>query len=264
MERQAFLRTRVAEDGRVDVPYVLGRRRAAAIVVRDDLQEVRRLSQLPIVLGGPVKRAERFAVPGVPAYVDAVVDAFRRSVNEPVNFLVAVSPEFFPREDSRVVQQNPQKSYKGAVGGPLAGPGGSDKLIELNEPLPSSFDRDSALATLLNTVLAEAGNPTPPGEPTVMRADSVVERPLALGPPHDAVHVVGLDPVFDEGGQEAAQLGMVEAGLAGAAPIGVKVGDLLEIRQQARVIHVLEPAEAPHLSGFGLGGIGRASCRERC
>ena len=90
-------------------------------------------------------------------------------------------------------------------------------------------------------------------ESAVARADDVVERPLALRSPHDAIDVIGLDVIGEQRPQEIPHLGIVQAGLARALAVHINFSNLLELREKPGIINVFEPAVTPHAAHFCFG-----------
>src|SRR5262249_49279309 len=81
----------------------------------------------------------------------------------------------------------------------------------------------------------------------------LIERPLPLRAPHNAIHFMRLDVIFDQRCEEAPNIMVVETSLAGAPPINVYFSDVLKVGDQAWVVDVLEPAITLHAARFGLG-----------
>src|SRR5205807_1227352 len=120
-----------------------------------------------------------------------------------------------------------------------------DPALEREIALPGAARVDRGLTRRIETVGAEAGDRAPPT--AVARGEGVVERPLALAAPHQAVHVVGPQVVFGQTEPEAARVGIALAG----EPRGLAVQiDLCRLVESGHVLaeHVLEPAVQPHLA----------------
>src|SRR6266567_5049998 len=107
----------------------------------------------------------------MPADLTFVIDPLHRSVDIPINLLLAIGPELLPRKYLRVVQQQSPERHKIAIARTLILPRSKHKLIQLDEALPSSLDCDSAFFSLLPAMLAKAGDLRATVEPAVTRAD---------------------------------------------------------------------------------------------
>ncbi len=174
----------VAKNSRANVVEVVGVARAAAVVIEDNLQEIRRFGQLGVVLLGAVERAEGVDVPDVKSYLDGGPAFFGRLVNVRINGLLAVGPKFFPSQQFRIVQQQAPEFHEVTVGGTLAGTGRSDELIEFFKALLRAFDVEAARPSCLLMKLAKAGHVRGIRFAAVPCADGIVQRPLALATPH--------------------------------------------------------------------------------
>src|SRR3989442_12401524 len=126
----------------------------------------------------------------MPAEHNLVIDPLPRSIDFPIDLLLAISPELLPGEDLRIVQQQPPERDEIAIARTLILPRSKHKLIQLDEALPSSLDCDSAFFSLLPAMLAKAGDLRTAIEPAVTRADCIVERPLSFRSPHHPINFV--------------------------------------------------------------------------
>src|SRR5262249_42547683 len=188
--------------------------------------------------------------------------------------ILTVSPEFLPSQNFRIVQEQAPEGDKVAIARSIAGPRGAHKFIQFDQALTRSFNRDAALATSLAAVLAEASERGAGVRAAVARAGGVIERPLPLRAPHNAIHFMRLDVIFDQRCKEVTNIRVIETCLAGAPPVDVHLSDLLKAGDQARIVDVLEPAITPYAARFGLGydrreqieiaQVGRAQVFEDC
>src|SRR5262245_10461397 len=253
MQGKRLFRFGVTEDGRVDVLQILLKARATAVVIDHHLQIIRSLTELLVVLFGAEERAERVVVPDVPTDLNAIVDAFGGPINFAINLILAVGPEFLPCQNFWVVQQQAPEGDEISVARSGAGVGGARKFIQFDQALARPLHADAALAPLSSAVFAEAGKSRAAIESAVARADRIVERPLSLRAPHNAINLVRLDVVLNQRVEEMTDIGVIQTRLASAPAVDVHLRHLLEIGDQSRIVDVLEPAIALHAARFGFG-----------
>src|SRR6267143_537599 len=184
-------------------------------------------------------------MPDVPADALPRDDALREPIQIPVRVAEPLVPQPLPGEQLRVLDQQTPERHEGTVGGSLAGAERRSPTLERQITLPRTLDVDPLLLGGGDTVGAEAGDHTARARAAVARAEGVVERSLALAPPHQAVHVVGPQVVFGEPEPEAARVGIAVAGEPGRLAVQVDLRRLIEARHVAAE-HVLEPADHLH------------------
>src|SRR5215510_1964847 len=119
-------------------------------------------------------------MPDVPANLNLIIDCLQRSIYLAVNLLLAISPELFPCEYLRVIQNQSPESYEISITWSLIAPRRAHKLIQLDEALQCSLDINALLPSLYPTMFAKTCDLSAAIEPAVTGTDCVVERPLSL------------------------------------------------------------------------------------
>ena len=100
----------------------------------------------------------------------------------------------------------------------------------------------------VETVRAEAADAI--ATAAVARGEGVVDRSLALAPPHQAVDVVGPQVIFGEAEPEVAGVGVAVTGESGGRAVQVDLRRPVESGDVAAE-YVLEPAVEPHAAAPG-------------
>src|SRR5215510_13472576 len=119
-------------------------------------------------------------MPNVPANPNLIIDCLQRSIYLTVNLLLAISPELFPCEYLRVIQNQSPERYEISIAWSLIAPRRAHKLIQLDETLQRSLDINALLPSLDAAMLAKTCDLSLAIEPPVAGTDCVVERPLSL------------------------------------------------------------------------------------
>src|SRR5579859_3767420 len=101
--------------------------------------------------------------------------------------MLAVGPQFLPRQDFRIVQEQPPEGNKVAVARPRIVPRCVNPLVEFKKSLARPRDINAALAALAQAILAEAGDGGVAVKASVARADGIIQRALPLRAPHDSI-----------------------------------------------------------------------------
>src|SRR5206468_12376598 len=123
-------------------------------------------------------------------------------------------PEPLPREELRVLHQQAPEGHERPVGGSLPGTQRRGPTLERQIAFPRTLDVDPTLLRGCETVGAEAGDHAARARAAVARAERVVERSLALAPPHRAVHALRSHVVLGEPVRLVASVGIAVAGRA--------------------------------------------------
>src|SRR5262245_37089049 len=124
-------------------------------MVHHDLQAVGVLRQLGKVLLRAVERAERVVVPDVPADHDLPPPRLRALVEGLVGLPQAVVPEVLPRQQFRVLEQQPPEGDMIAVDWPLSLARGADEARQFAEACLHAREVDSPFLPLSLAELAE-------------------------------------------------------------------------------------------------------------
>src|SRR5207245_9215 len=109
MQFEDFTGRRVMKERALNVLHILCQARPATVVIHHHLEEVRSLTQFPIVLLGAIEGAEGIVVPDVPAHLEARVDGLDGAENLAIDLVLAVGPELFPGKNLRIIQQEAQE-----------------------------------------------------------------------------------------------------------------------------------------------------------
>src|SRR3989441_2827565 len=142
-------------------------------------------------------------------------DALGESIEVPVGVAESLVPEPLPGEQLRVLDQQAPEGHERPVGGSLPGAQRRGPTLQREIAVPRALDADPVLAGGRGAVGAETGDHTTRARAAVARAEGVVERPLTLASPHQAVHVVGPQVVLGEPEPEVPRAGNTVAGEAG-------------------------------------------------
>src|SRR2546421_11321255 len=140
-------------------------------------------------------------------------DTLRRgdTLREPIQVSVGVTepcvPQALPREQLRILDQQAPERHERSVGGALPRAQRRGPALERQIAAPRALDVDPFLTRGSETVGAEAGDHAARARAAMARAEGVVERALALAPPHQAVHVVGPQVILGEVEPEVARVG---------------------------------------------------------
>src|SRR5579859_1836943 len=104
---------------------------AAAIVIDDDFQEIGFFGQLVIAAGRAENGIERIDVLDMETDPQVLSDGFRRGINLSEHLVFAFVKQTVPENDLRVLDEQPPEFDEITVGGPMAGEGILDELVEL-------------------------------------------------------------------------------------------------------------------------------------
>ena len=244
-ELQRLFRGEVREEGGVHVAGVVGHPRPRAVVVDHDLEEVGVGAEGGVVLLRPVERGEGVVVPDVPPDGLARRDGAGAGVHLTIGVAQAFVPEPLPGQDLRVVHQDAPEGDEGAVGRAPARLQLPHPALQGQKALARALGVDPLGAGRGHAMRAEAADLARPRRPAVAGPEGVVERPLALAPPHQAVRLVVAKVVLDEGEPELAGIRVAQAD-AGGGP-AVRVG-LHRLVQAGHLLpeDVLEPGDDLH------------------
>ena len=150
-------------------------------------------------------------MPDVPA--DGLVRRERMGplVHRAIGLAQALVPEPLPRQHLRLLHQDAPERDEGAVRRLAALRHALDPPLQGEESLPRPIGIDPLPAGRLQAMRAEARRGGRPRALAVAGSDGIVERPLTLAPPHEAVEgAVGAQVILDEGEPELARVGIAE------------------------------------------------------
>src|SRR5207244_5346443 len=154
-------------------------------------------------------------------------DTLREPIQVPVGVAEPLVPQSLPREQLRILDQQTPERHERAVGGSLPGAQRRGPALQCQIAVPRALDVDPFLTRGSETVGTEAGDHAARARAAVARAQGVVERALALAPPHQAVHVVGPQVIRREAEPEVARVGIAVAGEAGRLVVAVALRRLV-------------------------------------
>src|ERR1035438_7266584 len=126
VELREVLRRGVVEDAAAETGEVSRHARAAGVVVSSDLEEVRVVFALGIVLLGTVERAEGHALHQVEAEGFLRRNGLGQTVELGLRALEAVGPETLPAQDLGISEKNAPEGAEVAAGNLLGG--GAEEL----------------------------------------------------------------------------------------------------------------------------------------
>src|SRR4029077_2045344 len=141
---------------RADIVRIQRHPLAAAVVVHNDLDEVRITRELMQVLFRAVYGIEGIVVPDMPTYRHRRLRGLYRFVYCSVSLAKAVGPEHFPCGEFGIPQQQPPELNVVAVHGALATPRRAYKLFQLKKSLPGALWVNAAGFGFALTKFAEA------------------------------------------------------------------------------------------------------------
>ena len=213
------------------------------------------LAEVRVVLLRAVERRERVVVPDVPADALGRRDFVGQAIQVPVGVVQRFVPQALPRQDFRVLHEQPPERDEGAVDWFLAASRGALPAgdlpktrcpgRELRVAVTRAIDVDALGARGIEAVVAEARDAAACAGARVVRNERVPERSLPLAAPHQPVHVVGAQVVLDQSEPEVARVRIARARKRGCR---AAVDDLTRLVETRHVgcNDVLEPADHLH------------------
>src|SRR5215813_292545 len=174
----------------MDVLHVLREPGTTTVVVHHDLQEIRVLTKVRIILFSAVERRERVVVPDMPANSLRWGDAAREPMHGAIGGFEPVIPQALPGEQLRILEKEAPESDQSAIGRSLATPHSRGPTLEREIAFPSALGIDSFFPGSGETMLAKTSDCAAVNSP-MLSAKRVIEWPLPLTAPHQAVHLVG-------------------------------------------------------------------------
>src|ERR1035437_7173795 len=194
---------------------------AGDVVVKRGPDKIGEPGQVREIFLGALERAERHIVPDMPADLQGGVDGFDGAINRRLKFVAAAGPEIFPREQFRIIQEQPPECREITVARTLAIATVAHESFHLTETAAGALDINAAVAPFFLTELAEAGGATGVLSAALGKAQRVEQSALTFRSPHDAADVVGARVIFDQSQREILVAGIVEtwpARMTGSAP----------------------------------------------
>src|SRR5262249_45961572 len=150
-----------------------------------------------IVLFSAVERRERVVVPDMPANSLGWGNAAREPMHGAIGGFEPVIPQALPGQQLRILEKEAPESDKSAIGRPLAPSRSGGPPLEREIAFPSALGIDSFFAGSDETMLAKTSDCALVSSP-MLSAKRVIEWPLPLTAPHQAVHLVGSQIIFHQ------------------------------------------------------------------
>src|SRR5215510_487348 len=228
----------------MDVLHVLRKPRTTTVVVHHDLQEIRVLTKVRIVLFSAVERRERVVVPDMPANSLGWGNAVREPIHGAISGLEPVIPQALPSEQLRILEKEAPERDNSAIGRSLATSHSRGPALEREIAFPSALGIDSLFAGRDQTILAKTSDGAAVSSP-LLSAERVIEWPLPFTAPHQPVHLVGSQIIFHQAKPEVPSVRVPEACNCSRSSVEIDLDSSIEARH-VMPKHVFEPADHPH------------------